>query len=89
MYYEEPFFKRTIMPWYQSNGVSICIIVIMAALMAFSVIGIQVANMFPVWYKLKGMPYALLILSGLGLVIHAGRLIQRRVQKMSRSRKWY
>jgi len=88
MYYEEPFYKRTILPWYQSTGVSIIIILIMAGLIAFSVIGIQVANTLPVWYKLKSIPYALLILSVLFLVITLGRLIQNKIQSASKSKRW-
>jgi uncharacterized protein (DUF983 family) len=88
MHYEEPFYKRTILPWYQSTGVSIFIMMIMAGLIAFSVIGIQVANTLPVWYKLKGIPYALLILSVLFLVINLGRLIQNKIQSVSKARKF-
>jgi len=86
---EPPFFKRTILPWYHSSGVCICVILIMAALIGFSVIGIQVASDLPAWYKLKVMPYALLILSILGLIINLSRLIQRNFQQLTQSRKRY
>jgi uncharacterized protein (DUF983 family) len=88
MYNEEPFYKRTILPWYQSNVISIVIILIMSGLIAFSVIGIQVANTLPVWYKFKGIPYALLILSVMFLIIYLGRFIHYKIQKLSRHRRW-
>jgi uncharacterized protein (DUF983 family) len=88
MYHEEPFYKRTILPWYQSNSVSIIIIMIMSGLIAFSIIGIQVANTLPVWYKLKGIPYSLLILSVLFLVIYLGRIVHAKIQRLSKSKKW-
>jgi len=88
MNYDEPFYRRTILPWYQSNGVSIIIILMMAGLIAFSIIGIQIANSLPVWYKLKGIPYALLILSIAFLVIYLGRLIHYRIQRLSKSKRW-
>jgi len=88
MYNEEPFYKRTILPWYQSSVVSIVIIMIMSGLIAFSVIGIQVANTLPIWYKFKGIPYALLILSVLFLTIYLGRFIHVKIQKLSKPRRW-
>jgi hypothetical protein len=88
MFTEEPFYKKTILPWYHSNSVCIIITFIMTGIIAFSVIGIQVANTLPVWYKLKGIPYALLILSAIFLMIYLGRFIQNKVQRLSKPRRW-
>jgi len=88
MYNEDPFYKKTILPWYQSTGVSLFIMLLMLGLIAFSIIGIQVANTLPVWYKLKGIPYALLILSIVFLVINLGRFIQNKIQRLSKAKRW-
>ncbi|KPA09565.1 membrane protein, partial [Candidatus Magnetomorum sp. HK-1] len=71
MYYEEPpFFKKTFLPWYNSDSMCLLKICLMSLTMAFAVIGIQVANTLPTWYGLKGIPYALLILSGIVFLIN-------------------
>jgi len=88
MFNDEPFYKKTILPWYQSISVCIIITFIMTGIIAFSVIGIQVANTLPVWYKLKGIPYALLILSVSFLMIYLGRFIQNKINKLSKPKRW-
>jgi len=90
MYYEEsPFFKKTILPWYHSDGMCLIKIFFMALTMAFSVIGIQVANTLPSWYGFKGIPYALLILSGIVFFINLGRFLKRKVQMLGKAKKRY
>jgi len=89
MYYEDnsAFFKKTIMPWYQSDGMCILKAFIMIFLIIFSIIGIQVANTLPKWYGFKGVPVCLLILSVFIFVMNIGRLIHRRMQAQSKMKR--
>jgi hypothetical protein len=89
MYYEDnsSFYKKTILPWYHSDGMYILKAFVMLLLMIFAFIGIQVANTLPTWYGFKGIPFSLLILSGTVFLWNIGRLIQRKLQTQSKPRR--
>jgi uncharacterized membrane protein len=74
---QNPLFRRTITPWYDSNAA--CIVVLMFTLLVavFSFVGIDVAENDPAYRAYVWLPLLLLLLSLAVLASTLIRLVQR------------
>ncbi len=73
-----PLFRRVIMPWYDSTPVCSVLLVSMAVLVFFSVVGLMVARATPEYNHFAWVPWSLLVLSLFMLLSLSSRMIQRR-----------
>ena len=75
---QNPLFRRTITPWYDSNTACIAVLVFTLLVAGFSFVGINVAEGDPAYRNYVWLPLLLLLLS---LAVCASTLI-RLVQRL-------
>jgi hypothetical protein len=74
---QNPLFRRTITPWYDSNAACIGVLIFMLLVSGFSVVGINVAEAEPDYRDYVWLPLLLLLLSLAVCASTLIRLIQR------------
>jgi hypothetical protein len=79
-----PFFRKIISPWYDSDPVCVCVMILLALTFLFSLAGIAVAKTVPEFNAHLWVPVLLAVLSAWVLLSIARRLIRRYVHRAGR-----
>jgi len=79
-----PFFRKVILPWYDSDASCWLMIVLMLAVLLFAVAGLAEAQHISAYHDHRWVPLLLLILSAAVVVSTAVRLIKRHIRRSSR-----
>ena len=75
---ESPIFRKTIVPWYDADGICIAVMVGMALVVGFGAVGIAVARRVPAFHGHLWVPLALLAGGALVMLSTGARLVRRR-----------
>ncbi len=81
---ENPYFRRPIVPWYDSEAACLVLILLMDLVFLFAAVGVEEARRTPEFGGYMGLPVLLLVLSGGVIVSIAVRLIRRFLRAMRR-----
>lgn len=81
---ESPVFRNTFVPWYDSTGSCLVMILFLDGVFLFSAAGISVARTAPEFYPHIWVPATLMVASGGLMVSMAYRLIRRYVDRIRR-----
>jgi len=81
---QNPLFRKTIIPWYDSEAVCIGVIVFMLIVFFFGVIGISVARKNAEYHGHVWMAVLLVVMSGGVIFSTVSRLIKRHARRYSK-----
>jgi len=81
---QNPLFRKTINPWYDSEAVCIGIIVFMLIVFVFGWVGISVAREHPEFHGYVWIAILLVVMSAGVIVSTAIRLIKRHARRASK-----
>ena len=81
---QNPLFRRSISPWYDSEVVCICVIIFMLIVFFFGWIGISVAREKAEFHGYVGIAILLVVMSGGVILSTVIRLIRRHVRRASK-----
>ncbi|MDH3720472.1 MAG: hypothetical protein C0611_14150 [Desulfobacteraceae bacterium] len=81
---QNPLFRKTIIPWYDSEAVCIGVIVFMLIVFFFGVIGISVARGNAEYHGHVWMAVLLVVMSGGVIFSTVSRLIKRHSRRYSK-----
>lgn len=76
-----PVFRKEIIPWYNSTGAYIIVIIFMLLVFFFALTGISVAREYPQYRGYLWFPAVLLVMSATIIITATARLINRRSHK--------
>jgi hypothetical protein len=76
-----PLFRKIIAPWYDSDAACYVFMLVMLAVLLFSIGGIVVARAHPVYHAHTWLPTLLALMSGSVLVSITIRLIKRYLSR--------
>ena len=79
----KPVYRKVILPWYDSEPLCICVVVLMLLVLLFSISGISVAGGNSVWGGYMWVPILLAGLSAWVLFSVSVRLVRRLIDKRS------
>jgi hypothetical protein len=74
---ESPFFRKTIIPWYDCEVMCLVFIVFLDAIFLFSAVGISVAREIPEYNRYIWLPTLLMAMSG-GVIFSVTLRLMRR-----------
>lgn len=77
----KPVYRKVISPWYDSESLCFCVIMLMSLVLLFSIVGISVAGAHPVWSVYMWVPVFLAGLSAWVLFTTTVRLVRRLMDK--------
>lgn len=78
-----PVFRKTIVPWYDSESVCLLVIVLMLPVFWFGSIGAMVAREEALYHDHLGVPVLLMILSAVVIISTTARLVVRFFRRLS------
>lgn len=81
---QNPVFRKTIIPWYDSEVVCIVVIVFMILVFFFGVVGITVARENAQYYEYVWIAVLLVVMSGGVIFSTIVRLIKRHARRYSK-----
>jgi hypothetical protein len=81
---QNPVFRKTIIPWYDSEAVCIGVIVLMLIVFLFGVVGISVSREHAEYHGYTWIAVLLVILSGGVIFSTIIRLIKRHARRYSK-----
>jgi hypothetical protein len=81
---QNPLFRKTISPWYDSEAVCIGVIIFMLIVFVFGCIGISVARENPEFHGYVRIAILLVVMSGGVIFTTAIRLIRRYARRASK-----
>ncbi|MBW2602693.1 MAG: hypothetical protein JRE28_00045 [Deltaproteobacteria bacterium] len=81
---QNPLFRRTIIPWYDSEAVCIGVVVLMIIVFFFGVVGISVARESAEYHGYVWIAVLLVVMSGLVIFSTIIRLIKRHARRYSK-----
>lgn len=81
---ESPVFRKTFVPWYDSTGSCLVMILFLDGVFLFSAAGLSVARMAPEFYPHIWVPVLLMVASGGLMLSTAFRLIRRYLDRIRR-----
>jgi hypothetical protein len=81
---QNPVFRKTIVPWYDSESVCIGVIVFMLIVFLFGFVGISVARETVEYYGYVWIAVLLVVMSGIVIFSTTIRLIKRHSRRYSK-----
>lgn len=78
-----PVFRKSILPWYDTNAACILALILMAAVMLFGVEGLRISGTIEAYRAHAWVPILLIVLGGLVTVSVLIRLIRRYHNRVS------
>jgi hypothetical protein len=81
---QNPLFRKTIIPWYDSEAVCIGVIVFMIIVFFFGIVGISVAQENAEYHGYVWIAVLLVVMSGWVIFSTTIRLIKRHVRRYSK-----
>jgi len=81
---QNPVFRKTIVPWYDSESVCIGVIVFMLIVFLFGFVGISVARKTVEYYGYVWIAVLLVVMSGIVIFSTTVRLIKRHSRRYSK-----
>ena len=81
---KNPVFRKAVIPWYQSTGVYVVVVLFMLLVFLFAIAGISVARENPDYHGYVWVPAALLAMSVAIIATTCVRLIKRYSRKPGR-----
>ena len=82
--YQNPVFRKVIIPWYDSDTVCFLMILFMIVVLLFGVVGIWAASETDGYREYIWLPITLVILGGIVIVSTIIRLIKRYSDRFSK-----
>jgi hypothetical protein len=76
--YQNPFFRKTIVPWYDSEAVCLATIVFLLAVLLFGIVGITTAVNHEAYSGYLWVPALLTTLSTVVILSTINRMLRRR-----------
>lgn len=80
---KDPLFRNVIVPWYDADTVCYSIMVLMAVILIFSILGIAAAREVPEYRSYAWVPILLAMMSAGVLISTTVRLFRRNVSRSS------
>jgi hypothetical protein len=82
---KNPVFRKAVIPWYNSTGVYVIMIIFMLLVFLFALAGISVAREYPEYQGYVWVPAVLLAMSAGVIITTAARIIKRHSHKPAKS----
>ena len=82
---KNPVFRKAVIPWYNSTGVYIIMIIFMLLVFFFALVGISVTREYPEYQGYAWVPAVLLAMSAGIIITTAARIIKRHSHKPVKS----